>query len=105
MALELRGFPGPDGKPALIGKVLELEEGEKIVLQWKTSEWKLAVDPTQVSDQPSILTLEFRDNTVGAEIVLTQTKTPRQVNGWVACGGPALSSSRSVPRPSASPSG
>ena len=76
VGLELHGFHSPDGTPRLVGKVLEIQKGERIVLEWINSAWKLAIDPSEISNLPSIVTLEFHDNTVGAEIVLTQINVP-----------------------------
>ena len=36
----------------------------------------LAIDKAEISSIPSILVLEFKDNTVGAEVVMTQIDVP-----------------------------
>ena len=76
VGLELQGFYGPDGKPQLVAKVLEIHQDKRIVMQWINSAWKLATDKSQISDMPSLLVLEFKDNTIGAEIILTQVGVP-----------------------------
>ena len=49
---------------------------ERIEMEWINFAWQAAVDQSQISDTPSNLVLEFRDNTVGAEIVMTHTGVP-----------------------------
>jgi len=75
VGLELQGFYLPDGTPGLTAKVLEIQEGERIVLEWINFAWQLATSSAP-SNTPSILTLEFRDNTVGAEIVMHHEGVP-----------------------------
>lgn len=77
---ELRAFgiPGPDGQTlySLIANVLALVPDRLIVLSWKNKAWRLALDPSDVSDVASTVTLAFRDNFAGAEICLEQANVP-----------------------------
>ena len=73
---ELRGFYLPDGAPGLVGKVLELQPGKRVVMDWKNAAWRLAVDKSEISSMPSILVLEFKNNSIGAEVIMTQIDVP-----------------------------
>lgn len=73
--LVLEGFPLPDGSPGLTAPVVELVPGRKIVQRWITFAWQLAQNRPP-STVPSTLKLEFRANTAGAEVVLTQRGLP-----------------------------
>ena len=75
VGLSMEGFFLPDGQPGLTTEVIALEPGRRIVQRWINFAWQLATS-AQPSDRPSILDLEFRDNTVGAEIVSTQARLP-----------------------------
>ena len=62
--------------PGLVAKVLEIQKDERIVLQWINAAWTLALTESETSDVPSIVSLEFTDTTVGADIILTQIGVP-----------------------------
>lgn len=72
------GVPGPDGKTvySLTAKILELVPDQLIVLSWKNKAWSLALDPNEVTDVASTVTLAFRDNFAGSEICLEQANIP-----------------------------
>ncbi|MBV7328131.1 hypothetical protein KFU94_07695 [Chloroflexi bacterium TSY] len=74
--LEMNAFYLPDGTPGLVGKVLDIIENRRVVVEWINFAWNAALDPAEISDVPSILALEFRDNTVGAEIIMTHIGVP-----------------------------
>ena len=74
--LEMNAFYLPDGTPGLVGKVLDIIDNQRVVLEWINFAWNAALEPAKISDAPSILALEFRDNTVGAEIIMTHIGVP-----------------------------
>ena len=76
VGLELQGFYLANGEPGLVAKVLEIQKDERIVLQWINAAWTLALTESETSDVPSIVSLEFTDTTVGADITLTQIGVP-----------------------------
>lgn len=75
VGLSMEGFYLPDGQPGLTTQVIALEPGRRITQRWINFAWQLATSATP-SDRPSILDLQFRDNTAGAELVLTQARLP-----------------------------
>jgi len=75
VGLVFEGFPLPNGQPGLTAEVLNLDPGKRIVQKWINFAWNLGTT-TPPSTRPSRLELEFRSNTVGAEIRLTQTRLP-----------------------------
>jgi hypothetical protein len=75
VGLVMEGFPLPNGSPGLTAEVIGLVPGKRIVQSWINFAWQL---PTKArpSSRPSMLTLDFRANTVGAEIRLKQARLP-----------------------------
>jgi uncharacterized protein YndB with AHSA1/START domain len=64
------------------GRILELEEGKKIVQEWSTSEWPEGYPP-------SILTLTFRPKGGGTELSMVHSRVPAEqvsmyADGWVS---------------------
>jgi len=61
---ELRaiGAVGPDGETrySLHARILALVTGRLIVMAWKNAAWEAALDPGDVSDLPSTVTLTFK---------------------------------------------
>jgi len=55
----------------IVGKILELEKGERIVQEWATTDWPEGA-------MPSILELSFRAVEGGTEITLVQTDVPEE---------------------------
>ena len=61
---------------AVDATVLRAVPGQQLVLAWKNIAWRLAVDPREASDAPSIVVLGFHPNVAGAEIRLLQAEVP-----------------------------
>lgn len=76
VGFDLNGFYLPDGTPGLTARVLELQPGKRIVFSWINAAWQLASTPSNITGMPSILVLEFKDNSVGAEVIMTQIDVP-----------------------------
>jgi len=69
------------GDGYIIGKYLRLQNGRRILQEWKTKEW-----PAQAP--PSLLELRFVPREDGTEVVMTQSNVPafqasRYRRGWV----------------------
>lgn len=65
----------------ITGKILELDEGKKIVQEWATSEWPSGYPP-------SILQLTFKPKGGKTELVMVHSKVPAEqvemyTEGWV----------------------
>ena len=63
------------------GKILELEQGRKIVQEWQTTEW-----PTDAP--PSIAKFTFKEKSGGTELTMVQTLVPAEQaddyrQGWI----------------------
>jgi hypothetical protein len=72
------GISRPDGgfNYAVDALVLRAVPSEQLVLAWKSIAWRLAVDPREATDTPSIAVLGFHQNIAGAEIRLVQAEVP-----------------------------
>ena len=55
----------------ITGKILELEEGKRVVQEWKTTEWPEGCAPSRVE-------LEFRAAREGTEITLVHAGVPEE---------------------------
>ena len=65
----------------IFGKNLELEEGKKIVQEWKTTEWPEGYPPSK-------LTLTLEEKKEGTEIIMVHSGVPAEQaedikQGWV----------------------
>lgn len=68
----------PNGEPTYLveATILKLVPEREIVMSWRNLGWKQAVDPDDVTDLESIVTLTFSKNTDGAQIELVQVNVP-----------------------------
>lgn len=55
----------------IVGKILELEEGKRVVQDWATTEWPEGYAPSRVE-------LDFKPVRDGTEITLVQTDVPEE---------------------------
>ncbi|MBL4784482.1 MAG: hypothetical protein JKY49_03545 [Cohaesibacteraceae bacterium] len=76
VGFDLNAFFLPDGTPGLVARVLEIQPGKRIVFSWINVAWQIANTPSDITTMPSIVVLEFKDNTVGAEVIMTQVDVP-----------------------------
>lgn len=66
----------PTANALVTATFLKLVPGREIVMAWKNLAWQQAVNPADVTELESIVTLTFTKNSDGAQIELVQVNVP-----------------------------